>query len=227
MLLISLVVVVVPLMSQPASGSSCNILLDWDFELDNASWELWSWQAGSSDIESDAGIQLNGNYLRASRPGGGGSGAAQQFDANEGDVLCVQGWVRTSADANGECAVFAVAWGDVNYAPSNNNFLRRDESWVIGEPALTGEVNDWTYVQMQTPPAPAGTVTARIECFNNLNGDGDAYFDEVSACWDVCPNPKANTPNPSDVSWCEQDTHSQLGTGRRCEFSRCLHWHRL
>jgi len=200
MLLISLVVAVVPFMSQSAKGSSCNILADPDFELGGVGWDVWTWAAGKAAIESDPAIQLNGNYLRATRPGSGGSGAAQEFDANEGDVLCMQGWVRTSAGATGICAAFTIAWGDPNYDPSQNNFLRRDESWMIGEPLLTGEVNDWTYVQMETPPAPAGTVMARIECFNNIDGDGDAYFDEVSACWDVCPNPKANTPNPADGS---------------------------
>ncbi|MHC4501503.1 MAG: hypothetical protein ACYS21_20635, partial [Planctomycetota bacterium] len=83
---------------------------------------------------------------------------------------------------------------------SNNNFLRRDVSSEIGEPALTGEILDWTFVRMETQPAPAGTVTARIECFNNLGGVGIAYFDEMSACWDVCPNYKAKTPNPANGS---------------------------
>jgi hypothetical protein len=194
-LLIALVLVLGPFISQSANGSACNILADPNFEL-NEGWELWTWQRGEVAIESEPEIQLNGNYLRAYRTEPGGSGAAQDFDANEGDILCIQGWVRTSEGATGICAGLTVAWGDENYEPSQNNFLRRDESWVIGEPALTGEILDWTFVQMETPPAPAGTVTARIECFNNIDGEGDAYFDEISACWGACPNPKANTPNP-------------------------------
>ncbi|UCC21779.1 MAG: hypothetical protein JSW23_08170, partial [Planctomycetota bacterium] len=200
-LLIALVLVLGPFMSQSANGSACNILADPDFELGGTGWDLWTWQRGEVAIESEPEIRLNGNYLRAYRTEPGGSGAAQQFlDVNEGDILCIQGWVRTSEGATGDCAVLTVSWGDENYEPSQNNFLRRDETSVIGEPALTGEILEWTFVQMETPPAPAGTVTARIECFNNMDGEGDAYFDEISACWGACPNPKANTPNPFNGS---------------------------
>ena len=187
-------------MSQSAYSSPCNILADPNFELDNGSWEIWVWAGGKADIDDDPAIQLNGNYLRASGTASGGtSGAAQDFiGVSEGDVLCIQGWVRTSEDATGPCAAFAVAWGDATYDPSQNNFLRRDVSTQLGEPILTGEILDWTFVQMETPPAPAGTIKARIECFNNLGGVGIAYFDEMSACWDVCPTVKAVTPNPAD-----------------------------
>jgi hypothetical protein len=185
---------------QAAKGSPCNILADPNFELNGVGWELWTWAGGKVAIDDDPAIQLDGNYLRASGTASGGtSGAAQDFPiASEGDVLCIQGWVRTSEDATGQCAAFAVAWGDATYSPSLNNFLRRDVSSVIGEPALTGEILDWTFVRMETPPAPAGTVTARIECFNNLGGVGIAYFDEMSACWDVCPGVKAKAPIPAD-----------------------------
>ena len=190
-------------MCQSAYGAPCNILADPNFELDDGSWEIWTWAGGKADIDDDPAIQLNSNYLEASSTANGGtSGAAQGFlGVSEGDVLCIEGWVRTSEGATGPCAAFAVAWGDETYDPSANNFLRRDVSSEIGEPVLTGEILDWTFVQMETPPAPAGTVKARIECFNNLGGVGIAYFDEMSACWDVCPNLKAKTP--AHATWPE------------------------
>ena len=181
-------------MSQLANGASGNMLGDPDFELDDGSWEIWTWQQGDAAIESDLAIQLDGNYLRATKYGNGGAGAAQQFDAIEGDVFLIHGWVRTSVGATGECAVFTVSWGDANYVPSNNNFLRRDESTQIGEPILTGEILSWTFVQMVTLPAPAGTVTARFECFNNKDGDGDAYFDSMHVGLPLT----ASKQNPAD-----------------------------
>jgi hypothetical protein len=137
---------------------------------------------------------MDGKYLRATRPGSGSCGAAQQFDANEGDVFLVQGWIRTSVGATGELATMVVSWGDANYVPSNNNYLRRDESTQIGEPILTGQILDWTLVKMVTLPAPAGTVTARVECINDKDGNGDAYFDSIHVGRPLT----AWGPNPAD-----------------------------
>jgi hypothetical protein len=179
---------------QVAKGLSGNLLGDPDFELEDGSWEVWTWQAGDAAIESDPAIQMDGKYLRATRPGSGSCGAAQQFDANEGDVFLVQGWIRTSVGATGELATMVVSWGDANYVPSNNNYLRRDESTQIGEPILTGQILDWTLVKMVTLPAPAGTVTARVECINDKDGNGDAYFDSIHVGRPLT----AWGPNPAD-----------------------------
>ena len=117
----------------------------------------------------------------------------QAFEATEGDVASMDGWMLTAVAAQASSwATIKLEWKDINgnniepgAGVTSGAIDGTGQSYVgvVGSPQVnsTSAVDTWVFTDLQAT-APAGTVAANFYLLNVNGNPGDTfYFDDVTA----------------------------------------------